>query len=282
MTIQHGHGVRRAGASVVAIAIAAGVAILSSNSRFSQVFVGSSAQGAERGHATQLRARLFKPAPWIRGPTGSSPYYSNQDRERLARQRKEARIERRKKPYKVNDLNFDKLPPINDIYSRKYSGNVEQDGPGGRKRYTMTIMYKYNPQKALTAGTLKTKLDDLKIFMRTKMSCRDLVFHLGKSDTIKGTYQQRVTPNFKSDKLGRESIIALEYPMKQYGEVPRGLQTKPQFDKAVMVDIDFFAPVGALEYIKKRLYADDDVLRLQVLGHTRTFKHLGEDNELFL
>eukprot|EP00929_Paragymnodinium_shiwhaense_P033434 TRINITY_DN18360_c0_g2_i1.p2 TRINITY_DN18360_c0_g2~~TRINITY_DN18360_c0_g2_i1.p2 ORF type:complete len:280 (+),score=103.47 TRINITY_DN18360_c0_g2_i1:153-992(+) len=279
MAVQQSSAARRCGASALAIAFAAGVALFGSSG---QVFVGHSAQTAERGQATQLRARLFKPAPWIRGPTGSSPYYSNQDRERLARQRKEARIERRKKPYKVNDLNFDKMPPINDIYSRKYGGDAEKDGPGGRKRYTLTILFKFNPQKALTPKDLKTKLDDLKIFMRTKMSCKDLVFHLGKADKNMKTYQTRVRPDFKSNKFASDAVMSLEYPMKEYGEVPRGLQTKPQFDKAVMVDIDFYAPVGALEYIKKRLYADNDVLRLQVLGHTRTFKHLGEDNELFL
>lgn len=230
-----------------------------------------------------MRARLFKPAPWQRGPFGSSPYYSNEDRERLKRGRQEMRIKRRQEPPVTDHLNYDKLPPIDDVYSRQYSGDAEKDGPGGRKRYTMSILYKYHKDNNLDPNSLKLKLDDLKLFMLKKMSCKDIVVHLAKADPLKNQYQTRVAPNFKSSKkFMRSSVISLEYPMKEYGEVPRGMKTKPQFDQAIMVEIDFLSPVGALEYIKKRLYADNSVLRLQVIGHTRTFAHIGEDNELHL
>lgn len=193
------------------------------------------------------------------------------------------RIKRRQEPPTTDHLNYDNLPPVDDVYNRVYSGDAEKDGPGGRKRYTMSILYKYDKDKSLSPKSMKVKLDELMLFMKKKMSCRDVVIHLSKADPVKNNaYMGRQLPNFQSNKFQPNSILSLEYPMKEYGEVPRGLKTKPQFDQAIMVEIDFMSPVAAVEYIKKRLYADNSVLRLQVIGHTRTFAHIGEDNELHL
>lgn len=192
-----------------------------------------------------------------------SPYYSNLDKERMARMRKETRLERRRAPPVTQTLDFDKLPPIEDIYARKFTGNAETDPVGGRKRYTMTVLFKSTGGKT-QQEELKKQIYDYISFMKLKMSCKEIGAKVKKSP-IDGAAQ-----------------ITLEYPMKEYGEVPRGLQTKKQYNKAIMVEFNFFSPVSALEYIKKKMFSDNNILRLLVLGHTRTFKHPGEDNELFL
>jgi len=190
-----------------------------------------------------------------------SPYYSNEDRDRLARRRKEMRLIRKDQTQSKGEehLNFDLLPAIEDIYNRKYSGNVTNDPIGGRKRYTFYLLFK--------AGTrtynLNQQVNRYKSFFKNKMSCRNIEIDA---------------------KMGPDGKLTttLEYPMKQYGELKVGIKERPQSTTAYWVTINMMAPVGAVEYINKKFYSDENLLRVMVLGHTRTFKHLGEDNELFL
>jgi len=187
-----------------------------------------------------------------------SPYYSNAYRERLARRRKEMRLIRKDQAQTKGEehLNFDLLPPIEDIYSRRYSGNVTSDPIGGRKRYTFYLLFKSNQK-------LEAQLNRYRSFFKYKMSCRNIEINA-----------KRGSDGFADEKL--------EYPMKQYGELKVGIKERPQSQRAYIVTIDMMAPVQAVEYITKKFYSDESLLRVMVLGHTRTFKHLGEDNELFL
>merc|ERR1712050_440471 len=91
-------------------------------------------------------------------------------------------------------------------------------------------------------------------------------------------------------KVGGDSVaklpgiphVALEYPMKPYGIMDRQQTKKKTYSRATMVKFTMTAPVQAEQYIRKQIYSDPNILRLMILGHTRTFKHLGEDNELHL
>jgi len=215
------------------------------------VEVGAVTMGARRGAAV-------RPA--------NSPYYSNADRERLARQRKENRQLRREKllggPTQAA-LNMDKLPAVEDIYARKFSGNADEDPIGGRKRYTYMVLFKHNPAD-VGSNALKEKILKYIEFFKYKMSCRDI--------------EARTITNFN----GSPGKVSLEYPMKEYGELDRNKKSKDRVDRADMVEFKFAAPVNAAEYIERMMYADTGIVRFMVLGHTRTFKHVGEDNELHL
>merc|ERR1719361_891241 len=123
----------------------------------------------------------------------------------------------------------------------------------------------------MTQENLKNKILDYIYFLSQKMSCKDITAAPKTSKTM-----------YTNDASGKGSKIALEYPMREYGELPRGQSTKRKFNEAYMVQFQFTAPVQAGEYIAKRIYADNDILRFMVLGHTRSFKHVGEDNELHL
>jgi len=205
---------------------------------------------AGRGEATAMRV---------------SPYYSNVDRERLARQRKETRLAKRTGPKtpESTPLNYDMLPAVEDIYNRQYTGNATADPPGGRKRYQWTVLFKYDPrddrQKAL-----QKKILEYIYFMKYRMSCTNIAAQTRKSP------------------LDGRTFTTLEYPMKEYGEVPRGMEFKPTYDRAIMVEFELMGPPKSVDYIQKKMYADNAILRFMVLGHTRTFKHIGEDNELHL
>ncbi|CAE8624957.1 unnamed protein product [Polarella glacialis] len=193
----------------------------------------------------------------------ASPYYSNEDRERLLRARTDKRIAlREKQSHAPTGPDYNKLPALEEIYNRKYSGNADDDPVGGRKRYTYYILFK-NDQK-LKAERMKEIVFEYMWFLKYKMSCKDI------------TVKARKSP------IDGQAITSLEYPMKEYGEVPREKARKDKYSKARMVEFQFMAPIQAGEYIQKRLYADNDVVRFMVLGHTRHFKHVGEDNELLL
>lgn len=192
-----------------------------------------------------------------------SPYYSNADRERLARARKESRLARRLPEPSSAPINYDLLPPIEDIYKRRFTGNSTIDPIGGRKRYTYYVLFKYDP-RSTGQEALKQAILEYIWFMKYKMSCRNI------------EVQTRKSP------LDQASLTTLEYPMKEYGELGRNEKEKKKYDKATMVEFNFMAPVKANEYIQKKFYKDNNILRFMVLGHTRTFKHVGEDNELHL
>jgi len=222
-----------------------------------------------------LFAASFVPAssssgrPWERRSRGGavvrhvSKYYSNIDRDRLSKLRKELRIQAKERTGPTTPtIDFDKLPAIDDIYNRKYSGNATVDPIGGRKRYSYFVLFKRSPGQ--TAAGLSQLINEYIWFLKNKMSCKDI--------------RAKVMPS----PIDQSKMVTLEYPMKEYGDIPRGVMQKPEYNKAYLVKYDFFAPVSAHEYIQRKIYADNNILRFMVIGHTRTFKHAGEDNELHL
>lgn len=191
-----------------------------------------------------------------------SPYYSNADRERLLKRRQELRTYNRENPEPKQDteLNFDKLPSIEDVFRRKYTGNAETDPIGGRMKYTYYVMYKFPLDPSVKA--IDDLIKDFIAFLKLRMSCKD----------IKGVPQKKVQ---------------LEYPMKEYGEAPRmsqgtGKARKREYSQAVQVRYDFKAPPMANEYITARIHRDNNILRFMRLGHFRSWRQPGEDNELLL
>lgn len=195
-----------------------------------------------------------------------APYYSTEDRDRMARQRRERREyfrERESWPAPA-PLDLSKLPPIEDIYERKFSGDASKDPIGGRKRYTFFVLYKLAPETKNTTY-METKVKDLITFFKTKLSCRKIVAQ-GRKSPISGFQETQ-----------------LEYPMKEYGEIDRQ-NPKKAYSKAIFIQFDFYAPPQAKEYISKRLYSDRDCIRFMALCHTRHdgWHNVGEDNELHL
>lgn len=198
-----------------------------------------------------------------------SPYYSNADRERLARRRNETRIQSRQdmaralQGPKTMPFDYDNLPAVEDLYNRTFTGNADVDPIGGRRRYTYLVLFKYAPGVA-GQERLKEILLDYVRFFKNKMSCKNIKVKSMRSP------------------ISQEPVVTLEYPMKEYGPLQRGQKIKEKFTKASMVEIKMSAPVQAGEYIGKKFYGDNNVLRFMVLGHTRQFGHANEDNELFL
>lgn len=192
-----------------------------------------------------------------------SPYHGQADRERLARQYKETRIKCRQQAPRTLKLNYDMLPPVEDIYNRRYSGNATVDPVGGRKRYTFHVLMKEGVKIAGADATKAIIYDYIK-FMKFKMSCT------------------RIEAVLKKSPIDNQAVTTLEYPMKEYGEVARGQASKDIFNKATWVEFNLYAPIAALDYIKAKFHGDNNILRLMVLGHTRSFKGVHEDNELHL
>ncbi|CAJ1350078.1 unnamed protein product, partial [Effrenium voratum] len=196
---------------------------------------------------------------------GPSPYYSNEDRERLARDRKEkrdfARGHTKVDQSHVPSADLEKLPPLEEIYSREYSGDADADPIGGRKRYLYLVMFK---QPAMTtAVAMKQVIAGYWYFLSKQMSCKDIQIRPRKAEN-------------------GNTVTELEYEMKEYGEIPRETGKKEKYGKAVMMEFKFKAPVSATQYIQKKLYNDNNVLRFMALSLTRSFAHVGEDNELLL
>jgi len=162
----------------------------------------------------------------------------------------------------IPQADLTKLPALQDIYDRKFTGDADVDPIGGRKRYLYYIMFK---QPAIpNAVAMKKIVADYWYFLKKKMSCRD----------IKITPRKSPVDNFP--------VTTLEYEMKEYGEIPRGQMGKNKYQKAYMVEFKFKAPVSATQYIQKKLYSDNNVIRFMALSLTRSFTHVGEDNELLL
>merc|ERR1719410_2961261 len=125
------------------------------------------------------------------------------------------------------------------------------------------ILFKYAPG-VTGQEKLKSILLDYVKFFKTKMSCKDIKVQLKRSP------------------IDNEKTVTLEYPMKEYGPLGRNQKYKEKFTKATLIEIKMYAPVQAGEFIAKKIYSDNNILRFMVLGHTRRFGHAGEDNELFL
>mmetsp|Transcript_42688 Transcript_42688/g.76531 ORF Transcript_42688/g.76531 Transcript_42688/m.76531 type:complete len:263 (-) Transcript_42688:73-861(-) len=235
---------------------------------FSWAFVGDrlpSQPGMRSPMVEEETSLVARPArgPKVQVRRGVSPYYSNEDRERLARWRQEVREKVRadKQSHKPNEQ-LDKLPPLEDIYNRKYSGDADKDPIGGRKRYTYFVMFKTPAMR--TPEDMKKVLAGYWFFLKKKMSCRNL----------------RITP--RKSPIDNGKMVTLEYEMKEYGEIPRGQQGRYKYGQAYMVEFNFAAPVSAGKYIQQQFYSDNNVLRFMSLAQTRTFTHAGEDNELLL
>jgi len=199
----------------------------------------------------------------------ASVYYSNADRERLARRRNETRFAKREHDRlalmspKTAPADYENLPAVVDLYNRTFTGNADIDPIGGRRRYTYMILFKYAPG-AGGQERLKAMLLDYVKFFKYKMSCRNINVQLKRSP------------------IDDQTTVTLEYPMKEYGPLGRDQKYKEKFTKASLIEIKMDAPVQAGEFIAKKIYSDNNILRFMVLGHTRRFGHAGEDNELFL
>ncbi|CAK9050632.1 Hypothetical protein SCF082_LOCUS27899 [Durusdinium trenchii] len=212
--------------------------------------------------------------PKVNARRSISPYYSNEDRERLARLRQEKREHAREfsqnstwvteqmKLGNIPTVNLDKLPPLEDIYNRQFTGDADKDPIGGRKRYLYYIMFKSSAIK--NAFDMKKIVAEYWYFLKKKMSCKDI----------------QITP--RKSPIDGNSVTILEYEMKEYGEIPRTQNGKNKYNKAYMVEFRFKAPVSATQYIQQKLYSDNNVLRFMALSLTRSFTHVGEDNELLL
>eukprot|EP00931_Biecheleriopsis_adriatica_P118008 TRINITY_DN93482_c0_g1_i1.p1 TRINITY_DN93482_c0_g1~~TRINITY_DN93482_c0_g1_i1.p1 ORF type:complete len:291 (+),score=66.88 TRINITY_DN93482_c0_g1_i1:130-873(+) len=196
-----------------------------------------------------------------------SPYYSNEDRERLAKQRQERRLALKERAGSKQShkplIDMDKLPAIEEIYTRAYTGDADIDPIGGRKRYTYWVLFKH-ADTTNTPGKLKPIILEYMLWLKKKMSCRNI----------------KVFP--RKSPIDGNSIVQLEYEMKEYGEIPREQKLKNKYSRATLVEFQFQAPADAQELIGRRFYSDINVLRFMVMCHTRNFKHAGEDNELLL
>lgn len=164
-------------------------------------------------------------------------------------------------------ISWDMLPSVEDVSLREFTGDAKVDPIGGRKKYSFLVMFKF--LTALSAQSvnqdLKKAIDDYILFFTKKMSGRD------------------VSATLRRDPKDRESsIVQLEYPMPEYGASTRGKVRRKQHDKATLVEFDVKLPPAAINYIRKKIYNDNRILRWTCLRHTTRFFHAGEDNELAL
>jgi len=200
---------------------------------------------------------------------GRSPLISTLDRDRLARRRQEMREEnreRRGQPAKtMASLNYEKLPSVEDIFSRTYSGDERNDPIGGRKRYTLYLMFKYDPAAQGGPQWLRDNVLEYITFMKRRISCRNVI-----------------AEPMLSPIDGRNKITQLEYPMREYGALPKGQYSKVVYNKGLLVKFQFSMPPTAHDYLDKKIYDDNNILRKTLLVHTHDFGRLGEDNELHL
>jgi len=227
----------------------------------SRGFVGSPAVAPVRGGKAVMRAKRPDYTPrW----TLPDPYHSSKERERILRRRKMIREEDKefRKTGGTNPtLNYDKLPAIDDLYTRQFSGNANEDPVGGRPRYTFIMMFKHDP-KSFGEDSLKAAILNYINFMKTKLSCKSI------------TAKAMLSP------IDGKAITQLEYPMRQYGA--EFTTNKPVYNQAKMVQLDFVGPPAASEYLRNRMYADGNLLRFMMMKHTKSWNHVGEENELFL
>lgn len=227
---------------------------------------GLSLATQERGDSVALNA--LPKALKINRKRGISPTYTNRDRERMAQFRQEQREAKRKllgapeeEPYVKS---FEELDPIEDIYTRTFTGNATSDPIGGRKKYTLWIMVKAGPMMKGTDAIKEFILDWLN-FLKFQMSCKNAE---GRS---------MLSP------IDGSKEVNLEYPMREYGIKPRGqLKGKTIYTKAKMVELKFQAPPSAMYYIDQKIHEDNRVLKYLAVTHFRGWCHRGEDNEMML
>eukprot|EP00434_Breviolum_minutum_P032455 symbB.v1.2.028700.t1/scaffold3068.1/size68108/6 len=118
---------------------------------FGLAFVGMPSQPGLRSPLLCEEAAASLVTRHARGPKVNarrsvSPFYSNEDRERLARLRQEKReyarefsqnstwVREQTKMGNIPQADLTKLPALQDIYDRKFTGDADVDPIGGRKR----------------------------------------------------------------------------------------------------------------------------------------------------
>merc|ERR1711972_825874 len=163
------------------------------------------------------------------------------------------------KPVRMNNvpLNYDSLPAVEDVYTRLFSGNATADPPGGRRRVTWWIFFKNDPRE-VGNGKLEKNIKEYMRFFKFDMSCKDLKVKVDRSP------------------IDGKQLVTMEYPMKEYGELQRGKKVRPMWNQAIMVKFDFAFPEGAQQYIERKIYNDNNVIRHMRLGHTTNWSHRGE------
>merc|ERR1719167_174149 len=113
-----------------------------------------------------------------------SPWYTNTDRETLLKQRtaqfEDLReiSENHHKP--IAEQNWETLPEIKDVFTRSYSGDGAVDPIGGRKKYTLHVLFRRGDDMN-TANALKLAILKHMWFFRKKMSGRDIKVQARKS-----------------------------------------------------------------------------------------------------
>eukprot|EP00930_Biecheleria_cincta_P005145 TRINITY_DN106064_c0_g1_i1.p1 TRINITY_DN106064_c0_g1~~TRINITY_DN106064_c0_g1_i1.p1 ORF type:complete len:264 (-),score=52.99 TRINITY_DN106064_c0_g1_i1:55-846(-) len=243
-----------------ALVLASATAVLSRTTDLASVFTFAGPAAASQSGV--LAASSQKASLLTRRAT---EYYNNADRERLARQRREKRIEVRSRDWKAHKpiLDMSKLPSVEDIYDRTYSGDADKDPIGGRKRYTMFVLFK-NADEAAQGQRLKQVILEYMYFFKKEMSCRYIKAFPRKSP------------------IDGNKVTALEYEMKEYGLLSRGQKSKNKYSTATLVEFQFMAPINAVSYIRAKMFGDSNILRFQVFCNTMAVQHTGEDNELLL
>jgi len=252
--------------ALAGLVLASATVVLSRTADLARVFTfagpASDSQSGVFAASSQKTSLLTRRAVEKYAPV---EYYANEDRARMARMRRETRIEVRARDWGAHKpmLDMNKLPSVEDIYDRKYTGDADNDPVGGRKRYTMFVLFK-NADEAAQGQRLKQCILEYMYFFKKEMSCKNIKAFPRKSP------------------IDGNRVTTLEYEMKEYGLIPRGQQGKNKYGTATMVEFQFMAPPDAIPYMQSKIYSDNNILRFQVYGHTMAFKHRGEDNELLL
>lgn len=195
---------------------------------------------------------------------------SIRDRENYRRRNREWKFIHSLNRTSQKPVEFEKLPSVEDINSRVFSGIAKQDPIGGRKRYTYFIMFKFADGMERPKGTKdKPGLDDtIKeyiAYFQTRLSGMDI------------TVKQRKDP-----RNSEQSVIELEYPMPEYGPSTRGQVKRRIHNQATLIEFNLKLPPSAINYVRKKLYLDNRIVRWLCLKHTTRFHHAGEDSELVL
>jgi len=236
-------------------------------------FAGGAGEAQERSQRTAMQYKK-------RSIALRKPFYSPDAKEFdeiSSRWRQEARSGQATQV--IRKPNQDKLPGMDDIYARKFSGNAAEDPIGGRKWYSLQVMYGDNPKKDL----IRRHMEKFNAYLRGKLSAKNVQV----ATLAPGMVETEGEPAL--DKPAEKWTF--ETPMKRYGEVENrkddsgtSAKNSPRetYTRGYLVRWDFQVPPAALPYMKKALYGEPTIVRFLLLGHTRKFSHEGEDNELFL
>mmetsp|Transcript_12558 Transcript_12558/g.22176 ORF Transcript_12558/g.22176 Transcript_12558/m.22176 type:complete len:250 (+) Transcript_12558:104-853(+) len=199
---------------------------------------------------------------------GLSPYHTNSDREIYAKRRQQIREEMREakknprnKP--VKKFNFDALPEIQDVYNRKFTGDGDIDPIGGRKRYTLHVIFRRGDGMN-NPNNLKIAILKHMTFFKKKLSCKKVKAQVMKSP------------------IDGSDVTVLEAQCAQYGELPREQKVRNKYEEGTYMQYELTMPAMAVPYLTDFLYKDLNLLRHAIYGHTLHFANIGEDSELLL